>query len=97
MSRKYNNWDMVITPHRGWFDLNIDEIWSYRDLLWLFVKRDFTTFYKQTILGPLWFFIQPLISTIVFSIIFNRVAKIPTDEIPPNLFYMSGMCCSTAI
>ena len=91
MSRKYNNWDMVITPHRGWFDLNIDEIWSYRDLLWLFVKRDFTTFYKQTILGPLWFFIQPLISTIVFSIIFNRVAKIPTDEIPPNLFYMSGI------
>ena len=82
---------MILTPNRGWFDLNIDEIWSYRDLLWLFVKRDFTTFYKQTILGPLWFFIQPLISTIVFSIIFNRVAKLPTDEIPPNLFYMSGI------
>ena len=57
---------MVITPYRGWFDLNLYEIWRYRDLLWIFVKRDFTTFYKQTILGPIWFFIQPLISTIVF-------------------------------
>ena len=82
---------MVITPYRGWFDLNFYEIWRYRDLLWIFVKRDFTTFYKQTILGPLWFFIQPLISTIVFTVIFNRVAGIPTDEIPPFLFYMSGI------
>ena len=82
---------MVITPNRGWFDLNLYEIWRYRDLLWIFVKRDFTTFYKQTILGPLWFFIQPLISTIVFTVIFNRVAGIPTDEIPPFLFYMSGI------
>ena len=82
---------MVITPYRGWFDLNLYEIWRYRDLLWIFVKRDFTTFYKQTILGPLWFFIQPLISTIVFTVIFNRVAGIPTDEIPPFLFYMSGI------
>tara|TARA_B100001113_G_C21095138_1_gene616227 strand:+ start:1048 stop:1851 length:804 start_codon:yes stop_codon:yes gene_type:complete len=72
-------------------ELNIDEIWDYRDLLWLFVKRDFTTFYKQTILGPLWFFIQPIITTIVFSVIFNKVAKISTDEIPPYLFYMSGI------
>ena len=82
---------MVITPYRGWFDLNLYEIWRYRDLLWIFVKRDFTTFYKQTILGPIWFFIQPLISTIVFTVIFNRVAGIPTDEIPPFLFYMSGI------
>ena len=82
---------MVITPNRGWFDLNLYEIWRYRDLLWIFVKRDFTTFYKQTILGPLWFFIQPLISTIVFTVIFNRVAGIPTDGIPPFLFYMSGI------
>ena len=91
MSKENINWDIILTPNRGWFDFNINEVWSYRDLLWLFVKRDFTTFYKQTILGPLWFFIQPLISTIVFSIIFNRVANIPTDEIPPNLFYMSGI------
>ena len=82
---------MVITPYRGWFDLNLYEIWRYRDLLWIFVKRDFTTFYKQTILGPIWFFIQPLISTIVFTVIFNQVAGIPTDEIPPFLFYMSGI------
>ena len=82
---------MVITPNRGWFELHLDEIWQYRDLLWIFVKRDFTTFYKQTILGPLWFFIQPLISTIVFTVIFNRVAGLPTDEIPPFLFYMSGI------
>tara|TARA_A100001011_G_scaffold208692_1_gene216852 strand:+ start:878 stop:1708 length:831 start_codon:yes stop_codon:yes gene_type:complete len=82
---------MIITPNRGWFELNLDEVWRYRDLLWIFVKRDFTTFYKQTILGPLWFFIQPLISTIVFTVIFNRVAGISTDEIPPFLFYMSGI------
>ena len=82
---------MVITPDRGWFELHLDEIWRYRDLLWIFVRRDFTTFYKQTILGPLWFFIQPLISTIVYTIIFSRVAGLPTDEIPPFLFYMSGI------
>ena len=84
-------WDIIITPHRGWFELHLDDIWQYRDLLWIFIKRDFTTFYKQTILGPLWFFIQPLISTIVFSIIFNRIAGISTDELPPVLFYMSGI------
>ena len=87
----FKNWDIVITPHRGWFELHLDDIWRYRDLLWIFIKRDFTTFYKQTILGPLWFFIQPLLSTIVFSIVFNRIAGIPTDELPPVLFYMSGI------
>ncbi|MFL2983125.1 MAG: ABC transporter permease [Candidatus Neomarinimicrobiota bacterium] len=91
MNKHKIGWDMIISPSRGWLDINVKEILIYKDLLFLFVKRDFTTFYKQTILGPLWFFIQPLISTIVFSIIFNRVAKIPTDEIPPNLFYMSGI------
>ncbi len=91
MYKQNPEWDTVITPQRGWMELNIDEIWDYRDLLWLFVKRDFTTFYKQTILGPLWFFIQPIITTIVFSVIFNKVAKISTDEIPPYLFYMSGI------
>ena len=91
MYKQNPEWDTVITPQRGWMELNIDEIWNYRDLLWLFVKRDFTTFYKQTILGPLWFFIQPIITTIVFSVIFNKVGKISTDEIPPYLFYMSGI------
>ncbi|MBG66116.1 MAG: ABC transporter permease [Flavobacteriales bacterium] len=81
----------TIKPNRGLFDIQILEIWSYRDLLWLLIKRDFTVFYKQTILGPFWFFIQPLLSTIVFTIIFNKVAGISTDGTPPNLFYMSGI------
>ena len=88
---KSTEYKIVITPKRGLFDLQLADLWNYRDLLFLFVKRDFKTFYKQTILGPLWFFIQPLITTLVFTVIFNRVAKIPTDEIPPNLFYMSGI------
>ena len=85
------NWDLIISPKRGWFELHLDEIWNYRDLLLIFIKRDITTFYKQTILGPLWLFVQPLLSTIVFYIIFNQVAGIPTDELPPVLFYMSGI------
>lgn len=85
------NWDLVITPNRGWFDLDLKDILRYRDLLWIFVKRDFSTFYKQTILGPLWFFIQPFLSTFVFFIIFNKVAGISTDTVPPLLFYMSGI------
>jgi len=91
--QKYLNteWDLVITPNRGWFELHLTEVWKYRDLLGILIKRDFSTFYKQTILGPLWFFIQPLISTVVFSFIFNRVAGIPTDSLPPILFYMSGI------
>ena len=88
---KYKNWDHIIKGNRSWFHFNITEIWTYRYLTWLFIKRDFTTFYKQTILGPLWFFIQPIITTVVFSIIFNRIAKIPTNGIPPILFYMSGI------
>ena len=93
MIKTKNNsyWDSTITSENKWFDLHFKEILKYRDLLWLFVKRDFTTFYKQTVLGPLWFFIQPLISTILFSIIFNKIAKIPTNETPPYLFYMSGI------
>jgi len=86
-----NSWDLIITSQRGLFEIHVVDIWNYRDLLWLFVKRDFTTFYKQTILGPLWFFVQPLLSTLIFSFIFNRIANIPTDEIPPYLFYMSGI------
>ena len=86
-----SKWDLTISSKRGWFDIDFIEIWRYRDLLTLFVWRDFTTFYKQTILGPLWFFLQPFLSTIVMTVIFNRVAKIPTDEIPPILFYMSGI------
>ena len=89
--KKVKNWDLIITSRRGWLDFKINEIWYYRDLLLLLVKRDFTTFYKQTVLGPLWFLIQPAISTLVFTIIFNKIAKISTEEIPPQLFYMSGI------
>ena len=67
---------MVITSHRGWFQLNIREIWNYKDLLFFLIKRDFITIYKQTIFGPIWFFIQPIISTVVFALIFNKIAKL---------------------
>ena len=88
---KIKKWDLVITPHNSWFDFHFREIFNYKDLLVLFVKKDITVFYKQTILGPLWFFIQPFISTVLFSFIFNKVAKISTDGVPPYLFYMSGI------
>ncbi|MCI5221589.1 MAG: ABC transporter permease [Candidatus Electrothrix sp. AR4] len=83
-------WDIVIKPKTGWFDIHLGELWRYRELIGMFVKRDFVTIYKQTILGPLWFIIQPLFTTIVFTVIFGNVARIPTDSIPPFLFYMSG-------
>ena len=83
-------WDMLIQPKNGWLDINIKEVWYYRDLIFMFIKRDFVTLYKQTILGPLWYIIQPLFSTLVFTIIFGKVAKIPTDSMPPFLFYMAG-------
>ena len=85
------NWDLIITTQNRWFDLHFEDILKYKDLLFLFVKRDITVFYKQTILGPLWFFIQPFISTILFSFIFNKIAKISTDGVHPYLFYMSGI------
>ncbi len=83
-------WDLVIKPKTGWFDIDLMELWRYRDLVGMFVKRNFVTAYKQTILGPLWYIIQPLFTTIVFTIIFGRVAKISTDGLPPFLFYMAG-------
>ena len=84
------NWDVVIKPVHGWFNINFKEIVQYWDLILLFVKRDFVVFYKQTILGPLWHIIQPLVNSGIFTIIFSKVAKIPTDGIPPFLFYMAG-------
>lgn len=89
------NWTEVIEPRRSLLDLKLDQVWRYRDLLYMFVKRDFVEVYKQTILGPLWFFIQPLLTTITFTIIFGRLAKISTDGIPHILFYMSGITCWT--
>lgn len=85
------SWDMVIQGKTSLFDLNFQEVWKYRDLLILLVKRDFISFYKQTILGPLWFFIQPIFTTIVFTFIFGNLAGISTDGIPQPLFYLAGI------
>jgi lipopolysaccharide transport system permease protein len=84
------NWDMVIRPQRGWFDLRLGELWRYRDLIMLFVRRDFVAIYKQTILGPLWYLIQPVLTTITFTIVFGRFAGLPTDGLPQFIFYMAG-------
>ena len=84
------SWDLIITPRRGWFNVDLLEVFRYWDLILLFVKRDFVTFYKQTILGPLWYIIQPLFNTLVFTLIFGKIAKIPTDGLPQFLFYLSG-------
>ena len=86
-----NNWSLVIRPQNRLFDLHLADVWRYRDLLWMFVRRDFVAVYKQTILGPLWFFIQPLLTTVVFTMIFSGVAKIPTDGFPAMLFYLAGL------
>lgn len=86
------DWDMAISPKAALLDLNIKEVWHYRDLLFLFVKRDFVAQFKQTIIGPLWHFIQPIFTTIIFLLVFTKIANIPTDDIkPPILFYMSGI------
>ena len=80
----------VITSKRGWFDINLRELWRYRDLVFMFVKRNFIANYKQTVLGPAWAVVQPLLTTIVFTIVFGRLANLPTDGVPPFLFYMCG-------
>lgn len=87
MSKK---WDLIITSKKKWYNFNFRELLKYIDLIFFLVKRDFVVFYKQTILGPLWYILQPLINTLIFTIIFGKIAKIPTDGIPPFLFYMSG-------
>jgi lipopolysaccharide transport system permease protein len=84
-------WDIIIEPQANLLDIKIKDVWHYRDLLFLFVKRDITAQYKQTVLGPLWHFIQPIFTTIVFVMVFGKIANIPTDGIEPVLFYMSGI------
>lgn len=84
-------WDLVIEGSTSLFDLKFNDLWHYRDLLVMFVKRDIVSFYKQTILGPLWFFIQPLFTTIVFTFVFGRLAGISTDGLPQPLFYLAGI------
>ncbi|MEL0651255.1 ABC transporter permease [Algibacter sp. TI.3.09] len=91
-TEKNNNWLYTISPKRKLIDLNFKEIWRYRDLLFLFVKRDIITVYKQTILGPLWFFIQPLFTSVIFTLIFNNLAAIPTGNgVPSFLFNLAGI------
>ena len=85
------HWDLIIKPKNKWYQLDLVAIWKYRDLLMLMVRRDFVSVYKQTILGPIWFFIQPVITSITFTFIFGGVAKISTDGNPPILFYMAGI------
>jgi lipopolysaccharide transport system permease protein len=84
------SWDLIITPRKKWYDLQLLDVWRYRDLITLFVRRDFVSRYKQTILGPLWFIIQPLITSLVFTVIFGNIAGLPTDGLPQFLFYLSG-------
>lgn len=91
MTEKQEIWTTVITPKNKFFRLNLKELWQYRDLIFSFVKRDITATYKQTILGPLWFIIQPVFTTIMFLIVFGNIAKIPTDGVPQVLFYMNGI------
>jgi len=85
------NWTIVIKPKSGLLNLNLKDLWKFRDLIKMFIRRDFVTFYKQTILGPLWFVIQPLFTAGMFTFIFGKVANITTDSIPHMLFYMAGV------
>ncbi|MDR1737718.1 MAG: ABC transporter permease [Candidatus Symbiothrix sp.] len=83
-------WTTVIKPQAGWFEIDFKELRRYRDLWWMFVQRSITTSYKQTIFGPLWFFINPLLTVIIYAVVFSGIAKIPTEGIPPRLFYLAG-------
>jgi lipopolysaccharide transport system permease protein len=91
LNKNLKHWDLEIKGHSSLFDINFKDIWHYRDLLFLLVKRDFISFYKQTILGPLWFFIQPIFTTVVFTFVFGNLAGISTDNIPQPLFYLAGI------
>lgn len=92
MKQSTEEWSMVIKPKTGWFELNLKEIWHYRDLIVMFLKRNFNSAYKQTILGPLWFLISPLLSTAMHTLVFGKIANISTDGVPQFLFYL----CSQA-
>jgi lipopolysaccharide transport system permease protein len=90
LNKESEVWDINITSRASWFDLNLKEIWKYRDLLQMFVKRDIVTVYKQTILGPIWFIIQPVLTSLTYLVIFGKLAGISTDGVPPILFYLAG-------
>ncbi|MBS1627472.1 MAG: ABC transporter permease [Bacteroidetes bacterium] len=88
---KVDNWTEIISPQSHILDLKLKEVWRYKDLLIMLVKRDFVATYKQTILGPIWFFLQPLLTTVIYVIIFGNIAKISTDGLPMTLFYLCGI------
>ena len=90
MTEPDDQWDLEIKPTGSLFDLKLKDVWHYRDLLLLLVRRDFVSFYKQTILGPLWFFVQPIITILVYNLIFNNLAGIKTDDVPGPVFYLAG-------
>lgn len=92
MKNTDTQWSTVIKPKTGWLDINLKEIWQYKDLILMFLKRNFNSSYKQTVLGPLWFLISPLLSTSMYTVVFGRIANISTDGVPQFLFYM----CSNA-
>ena len=87
LSKQYHT---HLEPKRGWFDINLKEVWRYRDLIWLFTKRSFVVRYKQTVLGPLWAIIQPILTTLIHTLVFGGIAGISTDGVPQILFYMGG-------
>ena len=91
MNAAEEHWDLIIKPKTSLFSIDFKQVWRYRDLMLLFVKRDFVATYKQTILGPLWFIVQPLLTTITFMVIFGNIAKISTEGVPHILFYLSGI------
>lgn len=86
-----NQWTTVIQARKSWFNIDLSELWCYRDLIVLLVRRDFIANFKQTVLGPLWFVLQPLFTTIVFTVVFGKIAQIPTDGLPQFLFYLAGI------
>ncbi len=86
-----DTWDLVIEPHSSLLSLQFGDVWRYRDLLYLFTHRDIVSFYKQTILGPIWFFIQPIFTTMIYIVVFGQIAQLSTDGAPQVLFYMVGI------
>ena len=93
MQTKEQDWDLIIKPKNKWYEINLLDIWKHKDLLMLLVRRDFIAVYKQTLLGPFWFFIQPIFTTIIYYFMFGRIASISTDGKPALLFYMGGLVC----
>lgn len=91
MNEPQKKWTEIIEARHSLLDLKLKEVWNYKDLVYMFVKRDFISGFKQTILGPIWFFINPILTTITFLIVFGKIAGLPTDGAPPLLFYLSGV------